>query len=98
MTGQYGLCQADQGLGIGDRIGGEHTGPDEAVGLYGIGRVANPPEEVFAGAPNSRAVPSRHERPDVRVPEPGAIWLLLDEPPIVCGGQFALAATGQVLG
>src|SRR4051794_26278192 len=51
MNSQVGLYQADQGLVIGDGIGGEHTGPHEAVDLYEIRRVADPLKEIFAGAP-----------------------------------------------
>ena len=42
MPGQSGLGQTHRGLVVGDRVGGQHTGPGDAVGLRGIGRVAEP--------------------------------------------------------
>ena len=46
MSAQEGLCQADEGLVIGDRVGGHHTGPEEAVGLCGVGHIVKPPERL----------------------------------------------------
>ena len=35
MSGKSGLGQTHRGLAVGDRVGGQHTGPGDAVGLPG---------------------------------------------------------------
>src|SRR3954447_3983059 len=86
MEFQSVLGQTHRDSRVGDSVRGQRAGPYDSVTECEIGRprggqdrVGGSLEQVFAGAPGARDVIGCQEGPDLGLPEPEVVWLLVDE-------------------